>query len=68
MDAETKRDIEDIKLILKNLEQEEARLLEELEDIKKQKYQATERLKALSDDSKYQQEMLEMVYAQRHKK
>lgn len=67
MDAETKRDIEDIKLSLKTLEQEEARLLKELESIKTRKYQANERLKVLCNDTKYQEDMLAMVYAQRHK-
>ena len=67
MDSETRRDIEDIKLTLRTLEQEEALLLADLERVRARKLDAQERLKALSDDTKYQEDMLAMVYAQRHK-
>ena len=67
MDSETRRDIEDVKLTLRTLEQEEALLLADLERVRARKLDAQERLKALSDDTKYQEDMLAMVYAQRHK-
>lgn len=67
MDPETKRDIEDIKLTLRTLEQEEADLLRDLERVRARKQEASERLKLLSNDEKYQQDMLAMVYEQRHK-
>ena len=67
MDADTKRDIEDIKMTIHNLENEEAQLIKDLERVRKYKKDAIERLKALSDDEKYQADMLAMVYEQRHK-
>ena len=67
MDAETKRDIEDIKITIKNLENEEAELLKDLERVRKYKADAMDRLKALSNDEKYQADMLAMVYEQRQK-
>ena len=67
MDAATKRDIEDIKITLRGLEQEEERLVKELESVRRRKKDAHERLVKLSDDTKYQEEMLTMVYEQRHK-
>lgn len=67
MDAETKREIEDIKLTIKSLETEEAQLIKDLERVRKYKKDALERLKMLSDDEHYQADMLAMVYEQRHK-
>ncbi len=66
LDAETKRDIEDLKRELKAFEDEEATLLKELETLRARKNVVKDKLKALSNDDKYQQDMLNMVYQQRH--
>lgn len=66
IDAETKRDIEELKRQLKKFESEEERLHKELEELRSQKNEVKEKLKALSNDEQYQQDMLTMVYKQRH--
>ncbi len=66
LDAETKRDIEDLKRELKKFEDEEADLLKELETLRARKNEVMEKLKVLGNDDKYQQDMLTMVYQQRH--
>ena len=66
LDADTKRDIEELKRDLKFFEDEEAQLLKELEVCRARKAEVKDKLKKLSDDDKYQQDMLEMVYKQRH--
>ncbi|MCR5581044.1 MAG: hypothetical protein K6F66_05595 [Pseudobutyrivibrio sp.] len=66
LDAETKRDIEDLKRELKRYEDEEASLMKELEMLRAHKKEVNDKLKALSNDDKYQQDMLAMVYQQRH--
>lgn len=68
IDAETKRDIEDLKRQLKIYEDEEAQLLKELEVCRARKTEVKDKLKVLSNDDKYQQDMLNMVYQQRHGK
>lgn len=68
LDAETKRDIEDLKRQLKTYEDEEAQLLKELEVCRARKTEVKDKLKVLSNDDKYQQDMLNMVYQQRHGK
>ncbi len=65
LDAETKRDIEDLKRELKSYEDEEANLLKELETLRARKNVVKDKLKVLSNDDKYQQDMLSMVYQQR---
>ena len=66
LDADTRRDIEELKGDLKLYEDEEAQLLKELETCRARKAEVKDKLKKLSDDDKYQQDMLEMVYKQRH--
>jgi predicted nuclease with TOPRIM domain len=66
LDADTRRDIEDLKRQLKTYEDEEAQLLKELEVCRARKTEVKDKLKVLSDDDKYQQDMLAMVYQQRH--
>ena len=66
LDADTRRDIEDLKRNLKIYEDEEAQLLKELETCRARKAEVKEKLRKLSNDDKYQQDMLEMVYKQRH--
>lgn len=66
LDADTRRDIEELKRDLKLYEDEEAQLLKELETCRARKAEVKDKLKKLSDDDKYQQDMLEMVYKQRH--
>ena len=66
MDADTKREIEDLKRELKKYEDEENQLLKELETLRARKNAVNDKLKALSNDNQYQQSMLEMVYQQRH--
>ncbi|MBE5910499.1 hypothetical protein [Pseudobutyrivibrio sp.] len=66
IDADTKRDIEDLKRQLKTFEDEEAQLLKELETCRARKTEIKDKLKVLSNDDKYQQDMLAMVYQQRH--
>ena len=65
LDAETKRDIEDLKRELKSYEDEEANLLKELETLRARKNVVKDKVKVLSNDDKYQQDMLNMVYQQR---
>lgn len=65
LDAETKRDIEDLKRELKRYEDEEAKLMKELEVLRARKTEVKDKLKVLSNDDKYQQDMLNMVYQQR---
>ena len=66
LDADTRRDIEGLKRDLKFLEDEEAQLLKELETCRARKAEVKDKLRKLSDDDKYQQDMLAMVYKQRH--
>lgn len=66
LDADTKRDIEELKRQLKKFEDEEAGLLKELEALRARKTEVKNKLKVLSNDDKYQQDMLTMVYQQRH--
>jgi len=66
IDADTRRDIEDLKRQLKSYEDDEAQLLRELEVCRARKREISDKLKALSNDDKYQQDMLAMVYQQRH--
>ena len=66
LDADTKRDIEDLKIQLKKFEDEEAQLMKELETLRARKNEVKDKLKVLSNDDKYQQDMLTMVYQQRH--
>lgn len=66
LDADTKRDIEDLKIQLKKYEDEEAQLMKELETLRARKNEVKDKLKVLSNDDKYQQDMLTMVYQQRH--
>lgn len=66
LDADTKRDIEELKRELKKYEDEEAGLLKELETLRARKTEVKNKLKVLSNDDKYQQDMLTMVYQQRH--
>ena len=68
LDADTRRDIEDLKRQLKYYEDQEESLLKELETIRARKTEVKGKLKVLSDDDKYQQDMLTMVYQQRHGK
>ena len=66
IDADTKRDIEDLKRQLKRYEDDEAHLLRELETLRARKNEVKDKLKKLSNDEGYQQDMLTMVYQQRH--
>ena len=66
MDADTKRDIEDLKRELKKYEDEEEQILKDLEVLRAKKTAFKDKLKVLSNDNQYQQSMLEMVYQQRH--
>ena len=66
LDTDTRRDIEELKRELASFENEEAQLLKELEVCRARKTEVKDKLKKLSDDDKYQQDMLEMVYKQRH--
>ncbi len=68
LDADTKRDIEELKRQLKALEDQEDSLNKELETLRARKTEVKEKLKVLSNDDKYQQDMLTMVYQQRHGK
>ena len=66
LDADTRRDIEDLKRQLKVYEDEELQLLKELETCRARKLEISSKLKSLSDDNKYQEDMLAKVYQQRH--
>ncbi|MBR4707116.1 MAG: hypothetical protein IKP29_03585 [Pseudobutyrivibrio sp.] len=66
LDADTRRDIEDLKRQLKIYEDEELQLLKELETCRARKLEITTKLKTLSNDNKYQEDMLAKVYQQRH--
>ncbi len=66
LDADTRRDIEDLKRQLKVFEDEELQLLKELETCRARKLEITTKLKTLSNDNKYQEDMLAKVYQQRH--
>ena len=68
LDADTRRDIEELKRQLKYYEDQEESLLKELETIRARKTDVKDKLKVLSDDDKYQSDMLAMVYQQRHGK
>ena len=68
LDADTKRDIEELKRQLSVLESQEEDLMKELEILRARKTEVKEKLRDLSNDDKYQQEMLTMVYQQRHGK
>lgn len=67
MDSETRREIEDLKLSLSSLANEESRLMKELEAVRARSKEAYDRLKVLSNDNEYQKNMLELVYEQRQK-
>ena len=66
LDADTRRDIEDLKRQLKVYEDEELQLLKELETCRARKLEVSSKLKTLSNDNKYQEDMLAKVYQQRH--
>ena len=66
LDADTRRDIEDLKRQLKVYEDEELQLLKDLETCRARTLEINSKLKSLSDDNKYQQDMLAKVYQQRH--
>ncbi len=66
LDADTKRDIEDLKRQLGLIQDEENKILKDLEVLRAKKNEINEKLKELSNDEKYQQDMLAMVYQQRH--
>ena len=66
LDADTRRDIEDLKRQLKVYEDEELQLLKELETCRARKLEISSKLKTLSNDNKYQEDMLAKVYQQRH--
>ncbi|SDH71686.1 hypothetical protein SAMN05421493_103130 [Pseudobutyrivibrio sp. 49] len=68
LDADTRRDIESLKRELKIFEDEEAQLLKELDVCRARKADIKDKLRKLSDDDKYQSDMLAMVYQQRHGK
>ena len=68
LDADTKRDIEELKRQLSVLESQEEDLMKELEILRARKTEVKEKLRDLSNDDKYQQEMLTMVYQQRYGK
>ncbi|MDC7279311.1 MULTISPECIES: hypothetical protein [Pseudobutyrivibrio] len=68
LDADTRRDIEELKRQLKYYEDQEESLLKELDTIRARKTDVKDKLKVLSDDDKYQSDMLAMVYQQRHGK
>ena len=68
LDADTRRDIEDLKRQLKVYEDEELQLLKDLETCRARKLEITTKLKTLSNDNKYQEDMLAKVYQQRHGK
>ncbi len=68
LDADTKRDIEELKRQLSILESQEEDIMKELETLRARKTEVKDKLKVLSNDDKYQQEMLTMVYQQRHGK
>ncbi len=68
IDAVTRRDIEDLKRQLKMYEDDEAQLLRELEVCRARKKEVNDKLKSLSNDDKYQEDMLAKVYQQRHGK
>ncbi|MCR5417139.1 MAG: hypothetical protein K6E79_10115 [Pseudobutyrivibrio sp.] len=66
LDADARRDIEELKRLLSSYESEEKQLMKELETCRARKNEVREKLNKLSDDEKYQQDMLAMVYKQRH--
>ena len=68
LDADTRRDIEELKRQLKYYEDQEESLLKELDTIRARKTDVKDKLKVLSNDDKYQSDMLAMVYQQRHGK
>ena len=68
MDAATKREIDDVKTSIAKYEAEEEQLQKELQRVRQFKNQAMEKLRQLSDDEEYQQDMLSLVYEQRRKK
>ena len=68
LDADTRRDIEELKRQLKYYENQEESLLKELDTIRARKTDVKDKLKVLSNDDKYQSDMLAMVYQQRHGK
>lgn len=68
LDADIKRDIEELKRQLSDFEAKEEALLRELETLRGRKTEVKEKLKVLSNDDRYQQDMLTMVYQQRHGK
>ncbi len=68
MDAATKREIDDLQTSIARFEAEEEQLQKELQRVRQFKNQAMEKLRQLSDDEEYQQDMLSLVYEQRRKK
>ena len=68
MDAATKREIDDLQTSIARFEAEEEQLQKELQRVRQFKNQAMEKLRQLSNDEEYQQDMLSLVYEQRRKK
>ncbi len=68
LDSDTKRDIEELKLEISRLEDKERILNQELQSVRAEKLEYVEKLKKISNDDKYQSDMLQLVYEQRHGK
>lgn len=68
MDAATRREIEDLKDLIKKYDAEEIQIEKDLQQLKKYRKDAMDRLKLLSNDEQYQKDMLTLVYEQRNKK
>ena len=68
MDAATKREIDDLQTSIARFEAEEEQLQKELQRVRQFKNQAMEKLRQLSNDEEYQQDMLSLVYEQRRRK
>lgn len=68
LDIDTKRDIEALKVEIARLEDRERILMQDLESIRAEKLELTNKLKTLSNDNNYQADMLQRVYEQRHGK
>lgn len=68
LDIDTKRDIEALKVEIARLEDRERILMQDLETIRAEKLELTNKLKTLSNDNDYQADMLQRVYEQRHGK
>lgn len=64
MDFETKQEMEELKYQLSRLEEKEKHLMEEVQQVQKEKAELIKQMGEKSDD-KYEQDMLELVYKQR---